>query len=430
MSAPEADELDRIIETIPENVVAICTRLREAGQRGWVVGGCVRDLLRGAPAKDWDIATDAEPKQVKRLFRRVIPTGIKHGTVTVLLHDVPYEVTTLRGEGAYVDGRRPADIVFLADIEQDLARRDFTFNAIAIDPIDHALIDPFGGRADLESRTLRAVGVPLERFCEDGLRVLRATRFAATLGCDIEDATFRAMRDERALATLKKVSAERVHDEWLKTMRAQKPSIAFDLLRGAGVMVLHCPELHNLSDAQWQRSMATLDATPRRAVLRIAALVHAVGSDAADGILRRLKFSNEDRTRVLALVENHPPDTNHSWTDAQVRRWLRRVTPPLVADQCALAIAEATARQDDAAAGALTQLQGRAEHWLSQQTPLESRDLAIGGKELMSELGMAPSKRVGDMLSALLELVLDDPSLNERHALLQKARSMLNGDAV
>ncbi|MEO7331974.1 MAG: hypothetical protein ABI193_25580, partial [Minicystis sp.] len=167
-------DLKPLLDLVPQDVLGICTRLREKGKRGWIVGGCVRDLLRGGTPKDWDIATDALPTEVVGMFRKVIPTGIQHGTVTVVQRGAHYEVTTLRGEGAYSDGRRPDKVEFVDDITADLARRDFTFNAIAIDPVDGNVIDPFEGRTDLTSRVLRAVGDPLERFAEDGLRVLRA----------------------------------------------------------------------------------------------------------------------------------------------------------------------------------------------------------------------------------------------------------------
>src|SRR6185369_11333407 len=163
-------DLKHLLDLVPEDVLDICKRLREKGKRGWIVGGCVRDLLRGKDAKDWDIATDARPEEVVGMFRKVIPTGIQHGTVTVVLRGKHYEVTTLRGEGAYSDGRRPDKVEFVNDITADLARRDFTFNAIAIDPVDGHIIDPFDGQKDLAARVVRAVGNADERFIEDGLR--------------------------------------------------------------------------------------------------------------------------------------------------------------------------------------------------------------------------------------------------------------------
>ncbi|MGH7272070.1 MAG: CCA tRNA nucleotidyltransferase, partial [Polyangiaceae bacterium] len=175
--------IDRIDLTsdVPRDVVDLCERLRTKGKRAWIVGGCVRDLLLGRTANDWDIATDARPDELLKVFPRAIPTGIEHGTVTVVKAGHHYEVTTLRGEGTYSDGRRPDWVEFVDDITADLARRDFTVNAIALDPLDGKVIDPFDGRGDLARGVLRAVGDPRARFAEDGLRVLRAARFVASL---------------------------------------------------------------------------------------------------------------------------------------------------------------------------------------------------------------------------------------------------------
>ena len=190
---------------------------------------------------DWDIATSARPEQVQKLFRRVIPTGIQHGTVTVLMKQAGYEVTTLRGETEYTDGRRPDSVYFVDDIKDDLARRDFTINAIAYDPLAEQLIDPFDGIRDLEARVLRAVGDPAQRFAEDGLRVLRAARFVATLGVELDPATERAIVP--SLASYRKVSAERVRDEWLKTTKAERPSRAFEVMKDHGLLANSAPEL-------------------------------------------------------------------------------------------------------------------------------------------------------------------------------------------
>ncbi|HZO16499.1 MAG TPA: hypothetical protein VFB62_24660 [Polyangiaceae bacterium] len=411
-----------IFEAIPADVVSLCERLRAHGKRGWVVGGCVRDLLRGVPASDWDIATDARPGQVRRIFGKVIPTGIKHGTVTVLLRGTPYEVTTLRGEGAYLDGRRPERVEFIEDIIQDLARRDFTFNAIALDPIDRLLIDPFQGQRDLDTRTVRAVGDPLERFREDGLRVLRAARFAATLECEIEDGTLRAMGARSSLETFAKVSAERVHDEWLKTMYALRPSIAFDTMRATGVLAMISPELSSLGDDAWRHGLRTLDACPPDPVLRIAALLSTIDPELCDELLRRLKFSNEDRERIVHLVRHHCIRDPKSWSDADVRRWVRRVGVERLDDVLALA----RAGSESAGDGHIAELEKRAAA-LRPGMALSTRDLAIDGKTLMRELGLAPSRRIGELLAELLELVTDDPDKNERALLLAAARELSAG---
>ena len=214
---------------VPSNVRAICEKLHNHGHEAWVVGGAVRDSIMGRPAHDWDISTSAHPRTLieERVFSRIVETGIQHGTVTVMLNGEGYEVTTYRGDGEYTDGRRPDKVTFLNTIEEDLARRDFTVNAIAYSPLSDTFCDPFGGRADIEAKVLRAVGDPSKRFAEDGLRVLRAARFVATLGFTIEAQTFAAIRP--SLGTYANVSVERIQEEWFKAMTAEKPSKAFRL---------------------------------------------------------------------------------------------------------------------------------------------------------------------------------------------------------
>jgi tRNA nucleotidyltransferase (CCA-adding enzyme) len=452
-------DVSSFLPRVPEDVLGICRRLAERGKRGWVVGGCVRDLLRGKPAKDWDIATDARPEEVTRAFSKVIPTGIQHGTVSVLVRGVPYEVTTLRGEGAYSDGRRPDSVEFVDDIVADLARRDFTFNAMAIDPIDGKLIDPFEGKKDLEGKVVRAVGVADERFAEDGLRVLRAARFAATLECSIDPDTERAMGSDRSLSTFRKVSAERVRDEWMKSMAAATPSVAFEAMRRTGILAITCPEMMESVGCEqnkwhafdvWGHAMACLDACRGDAVLRVAALLHdvgkprtrafsdktndftfyeheRVGAEIADPILMRLKFSNDERARIVALVRHHLICYADDWTDAAVRRWLRRVTPELAVDLYALGAADALGKGREASADieSLGRLRARVEALLAAGAALSARDLALDGKVLMSELGVPPSRLIGQILEHLVERVTDEPELNERQALLAEARAFL-----
>lgn len=450
------ERADHLIDRVPEDVLGICRRLREKGKRGWIVGGCVRDLLRGKPAKDWDVATDARPEDVVRFFRKVIPTGIQHGTVTVLVKGTPYEVTTLRGEGAYSDGRRPDRVEFVDDITADLARRDFTVNAIAIDPVDGHMIDPFGGRADLDAHVIKAVGDPLERFAEDGLRVLRAARFAATLEASIDPETERAMGHERALQTFRRVSAERVRDEWMKSMTARRPSVAFEVMRRTSILGITCPELmESVGCGQnrwhaydvWGHAMACLDACKPEPVLRVAALLHdvgkprtrefsektsdytfydheRVGAEMAEPLLARLRFSNDDRARIVALIRHHLICYSEAWTDAAVRRWLRRVTPDLAPDLYQIGFADALGKGRDATEdlASIEQLRARVEGLLAAGAALSTKDLAVNGRDLMSELGLQPGRIIGQIMERLVELVTDDPEANERARLLDAAR--------
>ncbi len=438
--------------------------MKEAGHRSWVVGGCVRDeLLRegatgAAVARgDWDIATSARPEQVTKLFRRVIPTGIQHGTVTVLLGKQQYEVTTLRGETSYTDGRRPDSVYFVDDIKDDLARRDFTINAIAYDVLEDRLIDPFDGTRDLAARTLRAVGDPAQRFAEDGLRVLRAARFVATLEVELEPETARAI--EPSLGSYRKVSAERIRDEWLKTMKARAPSRAFTVMKDHGLLAVTAPEmLESVGCEQnryhafdvWGHAMACLDAAPGEAVLRVAALLHDVGkprsrafsektqdytfyeherigAEMVEPLLSRLRFSNEQRQHVVALVRHHLICYDESWSDAAVRRWLRRVTPELVPDLYLLNEADVRGKGRDVSGdlAALAALKAHVERVLAAGAAFSIRDLVIDGRVLMQELGIKPGPDLGRILKALLDEVVEEPSKNERTALLERARALL-----
>jgi tRNA nucleotidyltransferase (CCA-adding enzyme) len=444
-------DLADLVRRIDREAIGICARLRDAGRKGWIVGGCVRDLLRGKQVSDWDIATDARPNEVMKLFPRVIPTGIEHGTVSVLVRGVAYEVTTLRGETAYSDGRRPDSVVFVDDIAADLARRDFTFNAIAIDPLIPALIDPWGGQADLAARVLRAVGDPVERFSEDGLRVLRAARFAATLECAIEPRTLSAIPP--TLGTYRKVSAERVRDEWMKTMKAKKPSIAFEVMRTSGILGVTLPEMLDSVGLEqnryhaydvWTHALACLDACEGDPALRVAALLHdigkprtrarsdktndytfynheKVGAEMVYPILDRLRFSN---ARITSLVANHLVCYSEEWSDAAVRKWIRRVSPERVEDLYALNRADLLGKGLDVTGelAGLARLQERVANELAQAHAISTRDLAVDGKDVMRELAIPPSRRVGEILEFLLEKVVEDPALNDRETLLRLVR--------
>ena len=437
-------------QQIARPVLDICKELRNAGERAWVVGGCVRDTLRGEQVNDWDVATTALPETVQQTFRRVIPTGIDHGTVTVLWKGGAYEVTTLRGEGAYTDGRRPDSVVFVEDIDRDLARRDFTVNAIAYDPVEGQLADPFNGLTDMRSGVLRAVGEPIERFQEDGLRILRGARFVATLDFELEEATEAAFRG--ALDTFRKVSPERVRDEWLKAMKAGTPSRAFEVMRRTGILEVTYPELLEQVGCEqnrwhaydvWGHTMRVLDESVGDPVERIAALLHdvakprtramsdktkdwtfyhheKVGADMAGQWLRDYRFSNQERSLVVDLIAHHLICYTNEWTDAAVRRFIKRVGTGTVDPLLRLGEADALGkgRNVEQELESLKELRGRIDAAIEEGSALTTQDLAIGGNDVIEHLEGGAGPAVGQILRSLLDRVIEDPSLNTRDKLM------------
>lgn len=445
----------------PRAVIEIAERLQKAGFETWTVGGAVRDAVLGHPGGDWDLTTRARPEEVRRLFRRTVPLGIEHGTIGVHGRDgILYEVTTFRRD-VETFGRH-AVVEFADTVEEDLARRDFTCNALAWHPETGELRDPFGGLNDLEAGILRTVGTPEERFAEDYLRVLRALRFAGHFELAIEPATWTALT--AATTHLTALSAERVREElWKVLANTSRASAALSLYGAAGALTVLYPELDalvGLDDGNahqldaWATTLLAVDSIPRtRPLLRMAALLHAVGKPGArtrdlrggwrftghevlggrkaEEIMRRLKSSNAETTRVARLVARQsdlfPPDA----PAAGVRRWLRDLGPELVPDLFRLRFAlwRATTGITGAARGAAAprDLLGRwrlAHAVLLTRPPLTVSDLAIGGNELR-EIGFTPGPELGETLRLLLERVIDRPELNTRQELLELARDEL-----
>jgi tRNA nucleotidyltransferase (CCA-adding enzyme) len=438
---------------VPEAVMAVLRTLRGAGKQAWLAGGAVRDLLRGKGAEDFDVATDALPDQVMKLFPRVIPTGIQHGTVMVLSGDHKVEVTTFRGEGAYLDGRRPSAVTFLPDIDGDLARRDFTVNAIAWDPIAGALRDPFSGVEDLRRCLLRAVGDPLARFDEDGLRPLRAVRLACTLPLALEPRTRRAIPE--TLDVFARVAMERVREELIKLLlRGAPPSRGLRLLLRTGLLARIVPELlESVGFAQnrfhrwdvWRHTLRCVDFAPPDLAVRLAALLHDVAKprcaaprEGAPGehtfydhekvgaaltveILQRLKFPRREIERAALLVAEHNWYYRPEWNDATVRRVLARIGPAELPALWALRRADLNARGRLVEEGLSNQAEAEArfQRESDRAAALKISDLAISGEDVMRELGIGPGREVGDLLARLLERVMDDPDLNTRESLLR-----------
>lgn len=383
--------------------------LREQGHGAWVVGGCVRDHLLGRAVSDWDLCTSARPDEVVKCFRRVIPTGIAHGTVTVLCDTEKFEVTTLRGEGEYTDGRHPDSVRFLRDVNEDLARRDFTVNAMAFEPVEGELIDPFGGVRDLGFGLLRAVGDPAKRFGEDGLRVLRGARFVASLEFELEPETERAMAG--AIEVFRRVSAERVRDEFVKTLRARQPSRGLEVMRRVGVTEVVCP---GFDAVRWAEAMSRVDRIEGDgdggggALRRLAAMWLGGPVDAVKTWMKRYKFSTHEAQFVTHLVGLFP--WNWCADPAQRRRSLVKAGRHSVGDVAALL-------RSSAEVSVAREVEDffREE---SQAIPFVQAELAVRGEDVMQALSIGPSRALGDALKALHTAAIDDPTVNTREGLL------------
>ncbi len=447
---------------IPDDVRGVCQRLRDLGHEAHLVGGGVRDLLLGRQPGDFDVATSAHPDAVLALFgaHYAIPTGLQHGTVTVLTgegeHRRHVEVTTFRGEGEYLDGRRPSSVEFGKTLIEDLARRDFTMNAIAFDPLTGAMTDPFDGRTDIAGKLVRAVGDPQRRFEEDGLRPMRAVRQATQLGFTVDPPTLLAI--PRTLGSFRKVSAERVRDELAKLLAADQPSRGIELLRQSGLLAEIIPELLEGVGCTQNRfhkydvyghTLAVLDGAQGDLVLRLGALLHDVGkpraqqpregapgeysffkheyvgAEIAEDVCRRLKLPNSDRDGVCALVAHHMFFYTPDWSDGTVRRFARRIGEERLPALLALREADIEGRGFGEAREAETvELRRRIAEVAAEDAVLNVGDLAINGRDIMRVLGIAPGRQIGVVQAALLERVLDDPSLNTRDKLEELAREL------
>jgi tRNA nucleotidyltransferase (CCA-adding enzyme) len=455
------DEL--IVTDLPDHVVHVLRTLSDAGHEVALVGGWVRERLRGGviAADDWDAATSAHPEQIVDLFGAAATWENRYGTVTIG-GSPPVEVTAYRTEGGYRDRRRPDSVRFGATLDEDLARRDFTINAIAWVPIDLAsgrgrLVDPHGGRGDLAAGILRTVGDPRERFEEDALRLVRAARFAGRLALTIEGTTEEAIRERASTAAT--VSGERVAAELQRMLRSDAPprhdappSAAISRMEQLGLLAVLLPEvaaLRGVAQAKpsggdaLDHTVATVDAAdPTVRLARLAALLHdigkattgadghfldheKVGAESAGAVMSRLRLPAVDAAAVTHAIRQHMYGYEPSWSDAAVRRFIRRIGVdhlPLLfalrrADNVASGLADAGERNQ-------RELEARIDAELRDHGALSHASLAVDGHDLQRELGLTPGPRIGHLLDRLLELVIDDPSRNDRAELIALARAL------
>ncbi len=424
--------------TIPDKVLEISNKLIAEGCSAFIVGGAVRDSLLGFDVKDWDIATNASPERIKKLFYYMTSFNLKHGTVTLVSRGDHFEVTTFRGKDSSA-----------ASIEEDLSHRDFRLNAMAYDIIGKIIVDPFNGQKDIRKKIIRAVGDPSARFQEDPLRMMRAIRFSLELGYKIDPVTLKSVT--LMGADIEKVSIERIRDEFLKILTAKKPSIGLNLLRKVGILEKIIPELlegyrkrqndyHKYSI--YRHIMETIDFVDSDPILRLSALFHDIAkprvrkkiegkwnfydhasssAGLAKDIMVRMRFSNEWITIVTGLVLNHMFDYKRALSDRAIRRLLKKVGIDNIYRLISLRRADNMAHGWGEVSGEeLDVFKEKIDALVEKCPPLNTSDLKINGNDIINKRNIKPGPKVGRILQNLLEAVIEDPELNERDKLMEK----------
>lgn len=455
---------------IPDELKKMNEIFSQNGFEAYLVGGAVRDILLGKKADDWDVTTNAKPEEVMKIFRRVIPTGIDHGTVTVHFSGQEIEVTTFRTESDYSDGRHPDKVEYAGHIEEDLSRRDFTMNAIAASLEDGHIVDPYGGAEDLKKGIIRTVGIPHERFMEDGLRPVRALRFASKLQFSIEKDTYSEIFEENVQKKIASISVERFRDELMKMMASPKPSVGLKMMEETGVLKIFMDELsvcrgciqkddrgYHIFDVMDHNIYACDGAPKEKPLLRLTAFLHDCGKPAskvertveghkinnfynhekysveiARSLMTKLKFSNAEIDYVCHLIENHMFHYESSWSDAAIRRFIVRVGLDSFDDLIDLRLADMYGKfnadvrlHDSAGCANLVELTDRVKAVAAQSCALSLKDLKVNGKDLIAE-GIPAGKKLGKILNELFQTVLDDPEMNDREKLLKLAKNLTN----
>ncbi len=433
--------------SLPERVDRIITILQNHGYEAYAVGGCVRDSVLGREPEDWDITTSAMPEETKALFAKTFDTGIEHGTVTVLMGDEGFEVTTYRIDGEYEDSRHPKEVTFTRNLKEDLQRRDFTINAMAYNEKD-GLVDIFGGIRDLRAGVIRCVGNAVERFSEDALRILRGIRFAAQLGFGMEDDTRRAMGE--LAPVLGKISAERIQAELVKIIMSDRPGLLKDAYE-LGITQVFLPEFDRIMETEQEtphhmysvgeHTLKAMKNIRADKVLRLTMLLHDMGKPAlktmdeagvahfkrhaaesqmiAKEVLRRLKFDNDTRNKVTRLVCYH--DYRMPASAKNVRRAMNRIGEDLFPSYMEVRRADVLAQslyQREEKIKNLDEIEALYQEITEAKQCVSLKHLAVSGKDLIAA-GMKPGKEIGACLNDLLEQVIEEPALNEKEKLLK-----------
>lgn len=441
---------------MPINVKKILSILYFEGCAGYIVGGCVRDSILGLIPNDWDICTNCVPGEMLHIFSsfKVILTGFRHGTVTVVIGGENYEITTYRIDGDYIDGRHPKEVIFTDKLKEDLRRRDFTINAMAYND-RVGLIDYYGGVQDILDKKIRCVGDPVERFKEDYLRMLRGVRLATQLEYNLESGTFDAIKE--LCGNIVNISAERVREELNEILLSRTPSMGFRLLDATGLLKYIMPELetcvgfeqHNPCHHEdvFNHTLSVVDNTESDLVLRLAALFHdigkpetfvldargrgrfynhsVIGAEIAEDIMKRLKYDSRSIEQVAILVKEHM-SRYENLSDKAMKRFINRVGQDNIDRLFKLQVAdiEAIAEEDEIDVSGILKLKSEVEKILNEKQPLSIKDLEIDGYDLM-ELGVPEGRLVGTILTELLEMVLEDPETNKKDILMKLAKNKL-----
>ncbi|WP_411169339.1 CCA tRNA nucleotidyltransferase [Clostridium sp. MB05] len=441
---------------IPNEVDFIIDTFYRNNFKAFMVGGCVRDSLLGISPKDYDITTSAKPDTTLSLFEKTIPTGLKHGTVTVIISNNQYEVTTFRTEGTYLDNRRPSSVEFVSDIKEDLSRRDFTINALAYNK-SIGLIDYFGGIDDINNKIIRCVGNPDERFKEDSLRMLRAIRFSCQLDFNIDEITYKAIINNNKLVS--NISHERVRDELCKILISNNSSKGLVLLKNTGLLEIILPEIHSLTNFTpkcnnhnkdvFSHTLKVIDNTYNNLLLRLSALLHDVGklntltfngngsyyfpnhniesSIMARNILSKLRFDNNTINIVCKLIEHHLVlDVNYLPTKFEVKKLLNVIGKDNIGLLFDLQRADINSLDNPKIFLAkVDYMDNLVDEILNNNEPLSIKDLHTSGEILIKNFNLKPGKLIGDTLSFLLNKVLENPSLNDEESLFKLAKEFI-----
>ena len=440
-----------------KDITELATVFNESGFSLYLVGGAVRDYILGKENNDYDFTTDAEPQDVKKLFKRTIDTGIKHGTVTVIFHGHHYEITTFRTEGDYLDSRHPESVHFVKSLEEDLMRRDFTINAFAASLPDGKIIDLHDGMKDLRHKTIRAIGNPEKRFKEDALRMMRAARFSSQLGFRIERETLKAMHELHG--TITHVSAERIREELWKLVNGKNPRNGLEAMRETEIMDEILPELSETygfeqggmhRETLYEHLVLALECARDHdypLTVKLAALLHDIGkvrtreegggerewtfyghdtvsAEMADRVFRRLKASNDERESVVHLIRNHMFSYTPDWTDSAVRRFINRIGTENINSLFFLRVCDISATVGHKPVpDNLLAFSERINAELDKENALTIKDLRINGNRLR-ELGIKPGPAMGEILKRLLDEVIETPEKNNEDYLEKRAISL------